>query len=144
MWVAMMAGMMLPSAAPVVLLLARLGDSATRLTQACAFAAGYVLAWAGFSIVASALQWGLSVAGLLSPMLAASGAVFAGLLLLAAGVYQQTPLKQRCLARCRSPLAWLRMHLKPGAAAGLRLGLRYGAYCLGCCWALMLLLFAAA
>lgn len=142
MWVTMMVGMMLPSAAPVVLLLARLGDSATRLTRAYAFAGGYVVVWVGFSVAATALQWALSAAGLLSSMMAATGAALAGLLLLAAGAYQQTRLKQRCLARCRSPLTWLRVHFEPGAAAALRSGLCYGLNCLGCCWALMLLLFA--
>jgi predicted metal-binding membrane protein len=142
MWVAMMVGMMLPAAAPVVLLLARLGDPASGPARMFAFAAGYALAWAGFSVVATALQWGLSSADLLSPMMAATSATLAGVLLLAAGVYQLTPLKQRCLARCRSPLAWLRLHFKAGSAAALLLGLRYGSYCLGCCWALMLLLFA--
>jgi predicted metal-binding membrane protein len=144
MWTAMMVGMMLPAAAPVVLLYTRLAssDSAALLTRSYAFAGGYVLAWTGFSMAATALQWGLSAAGWLSPMMAATGAVPAGLLLLAAGTYQATPLKQRCLSRCRAPLAWLRVHWEPGVAGALRMGLRHGGYCLGCCWALMLLLFA--
>lgn len=144
MWAAMMVGMMLPSAVPVLLLHARLtcADPAAPLMRSHVFAAGYLLVWTGFSMAATALQWGLSAAGLLSPMMAASAPLPAALLLLAAGTFQVTPLKQRCLSRCRSPLAWLRVHWKPGVEGALRLGLRHGVYCLGCCWALMLLLFA--
>jgi predicted metal-binding membrane protein len=107
------------------------------------FALGYLIAWAAFSVAATFLQWGLERADLLhaftmwslSPMLTAA-------LLIAAGLYQLTPLKRACLENCRSPASWLAAYFKPGAAGALELGLRHGIYCVGCCWVLMALLFA--
>jgi len=140
MWSVMMAAMMLPSAAPMVLLAARTpGGSHARTAL---FALGYLAVWTVFSAGATALQGGLQALRLLTD----SGLVHqdaAGVVLIAAGVYQWTPLKGRCLEHCRSPLSFLLHHWRPGYAGALRVGLAHGAYCLGCCWVLMLLLFVS-
>jgi predicted metal-binding membrane protein len=145
MWAAMMTAMMLPSAAPLVLLYAgalRTGGDREAGRKTYALAAGYVLAWALYSVAATALQRALSIALVLTPMMEpASNEAAAGLLALA-GVYQLTPLKRACLRVCRSPLSFLLEHWRADTLGALRLGARHGAYCLGCCWALMLLLFA--
>jgi predicted metal-binding membrane protein len=147
MWAIMMIGMMTPSAAPVVLLYTRtaLGAPAKGKPFAAAiwFAAGYLAAWILFALVATAAQWALEWAALLTPMMKSETRSFGGLLLIAAGVYQWTPLKRSCLNHCRAPLHFIQRHggFRPGKAASLRLGALHGAYCVGCCWALMLLLF---
>jgi predicted metal-binding membrane protein len=145
MWAAMMAAMMLPSALPTILFFHRAvqHDPAVRSPagRMWAFTAGYVLAWSGFSALATLLQWGLAAAALLSPMMVSASPRLGGALLIVAGVYQWTPIKNACLRRCRSPLAFLAEHWRPGMPGALRLGLRHGLYCVGCCWALMLLLF---
>jgi predicted metal-binding membrane protein len=145
MWVAMMVAMMLPSALPTILIFHRavrndpqVRSPATRMT---AFAAGYIAAWTAFGLGASLLQWGLAEATLLSPMMVSASPWLGGALLVVAGVYQWTPLKYACLRHCRSPLAFLAEHWRPGMPGALRLGLRHGLFCVGCCWALMLLLF---
>ena len=145
MWVVMMIGMMLPSAAPAILLYAMVLRNSPQaeapVARTYAFAAGYLLAWLGFSLAATLLQWGLAEAAVLSPMMVStSPALGAGLLILA-GVYQLTPLKQSCLTRCRAPAAFITQHFRPGISGALRLGAHHGLYCVGCCWALMLLLF---
>lgn len=142
MWSVMMLAMMLPGAAPMLLLharVARQGGGGAATTGL--FALGYVVVWTLFSLAATALQWGLEGALLLSPMMQTTSVALAGLLLIAAGLYQWTPLKQACLSRCRSPLDFLLTAWRPGAGGALVMGLKHGAYCLGCCWALMLLLF---
>jgi predicted metal-binding membrane protein len=148
MWAVMMMAMMLPSAAPTILLVAalarqRAGSASGGLAAGAAglFAAGYGLVWIAFSLAATVLQWVLSQAGLLSPMMATTDRVLAAAVLIAAGVYQWTPLKDACLRHCRSPLAVLLGHWRPGRLGPLRSGLANGAYCLGCCWVLMALLF---
>jgi predicted metal-binding membrane protein len=144
MWAVMMAGMMLPSALPTILLYTRAlqgNDARAPVRRTLSFAVGYLLAWAGFSVAATVAQWGLAEAALVSPMMVSVSPVLGGALLLAAGIYQWTPLKDRCLAGCRSPLGFLAQHFRPGAYGSLRAGLRHGLYCVGCCWALMLLLF---
>ena len=145
MWTAMMIGMMLPSAAPTLLLYARIcrSDQAdlAPMRRVYAFAAGYLLAWAGFSVLATVLQWALSAAHLLSPMMQSGSALLSALLLLAAGAYQWTQIKQRCLSRCRSPAEFISRHWRRGVGGALRMGWAHGLFCLGCCWALMLLLF---
>jgi predicted metal-binding membrane protein len=145
MWVIMMFGMMLPSSAPTLLLYAavvrRSPESHNAAGRLYAFAAGYLLAWTAFSLVATVLQLLLRHWLLLSPMMEVSNRVFGGALLLLAGLYQLTPYKHACLKSCRSPAAFIVQHWKPGVAGALRLGLEHGLYCLGCCWALMLLLF---
>jgi len=148
MWAVMMAGMMLPTAAPVLLLYARVARQAEALAKPFAatgwFAGGYLLAWAGFSLLATLLQAALSRAALLTPDMASTNDMLGGAILIAAGLYQWTSLKERCLANCRSPLSFLQQHggFKRRALPSLGLGLHHGLYCIGCCWALMLLLFA--
>jgi predicted metal-binding membrane protein len=145
MWWIMMVAMMLPSAAPMILLFAavnakqRESDHAQVATSI--FTLGYLASWAGFSLLATTLQWGFESAGLLSPMLVGTNVLFGGVLLLAAGVYQLTPLKHACLRHCRSPLAFLGKHWRPGARGALRMGIVHGIFCVGCCWILMGLLF---
>jgi len=97
--------------------------------------------WCGFSIAATVLQWGLDAAGLLSETMALGNAIFAGAVLIAAGVYQWTPLKDACLKHCRSPTQFLVQHWRRGALGAIRTGIRHGMFCLGCCWMLMALLF---
>jgi predicted metal-binding membrane protein len=136
MWAVMMIGMMLPSAAPAVFLYAsvvrRNAESERVLARVFAFAAGYVVVWIIFSLMATALQLGLTKASLLSPMMELRGRWFGGGLVLMAGAYQFTPWKRKCLECCRSPV---------DHTGAFQSGLRNGLSCLGCCWALMLLLF---
>ena len=145
MWIAMMTGMMLPSAAPTLLLYVgicrRDKDDAKPMRRTQTFAAGYLLAWVGFSLLATVLQWALAEVQLLSPMMQSSSTLVSGVLLLAAGAYQWTQIKQRCLARCRSPAEFISSHWRRGVVGALRMGWAHGLFCLGCCWALMLLLF---
>ena len=145
MWWTMMVAMMLPSATPVLLLHARVARGAKvvngTLTSTALFAAGYLLAWGGFSLLATAAQWGLETARVLSPMLETSNRWLGAGILLAAGVWQLTPLKAGCLRHCRSPLSFLVGHWRDGRLGALRMGLEHGVFCLGCCWFLMLLLF---
>lgn len=145
MWSAMMIAMMLPSALPTILIFRQAvrNDREVRSPsrRMFAFAAGYMLAWFGFSVGATLLQWGLAEAALLSPMMVSVSPRLGGALLIVAGIYQWTPLKYACLRNCRSPLAFLMEHWRPGMRGALRLGLRHGLSCVGCCWALMLLLF---
>ena len=140
-----MVGMMVPSAVPMSLLFASVARKAAAqgaaVASAFVFVAGYVAAWTLFSAGATALQWELERAALLSPMLAAATPLFAAAVLLAAGLYQLSPWKDACLAHCRTPARFLAEHWRPGAGGAFRLGLRYGLYCLGCCWILMALLF---
>jgi predicted metal-binding membrane protein len=144
MWAVMMAAMMLPSAAPMILFYAAIARRRRELGEIGAkvgiFAAGYVLVWTAFSLGAAMLQWRLEAAALLSPGMEVTGAA-AGILLIAAGIYQWTPLKRACLRRCRSPLGFVLTEWREGARGALVMGLRHGLFCLGCCWALMLLLF---
>ena len=149
MWWAMMIAMMSPSAAPTILLYARVhrhaaaqGQLEQRLAPTGAFAAGYLLVWLGFSVVAASAHWLLERAGLLSPtMMGSENRWLSAVVLIAAGVYQLSPFKHLCLAHCRTPSDFLTRHWKPGASGALRLGALHGAYCVGCCWVLMALLF---
>lgn len=145
MWAVMMMAMMLPSAAPLVLLYAgalRTQDAHRASRSIYALAAGYLVVWGLFSVGATALQRILASALMLTPMMEPATPILAALLLAVAGVYQMTPLKRACLRVCRSPIAYLLQHWRTGTVGALRLGLNHGLYCLGCCWALMLLLFA--
>lgn len=146
MWAVMMVAMMIPSATPVILLYARVVRQRVNVGQPFAptgaFFLGYVAVWAGFSALATGLQWGLEQVALLTPMLVANSAWLGGGILIIAGVYQWLPSKQVCLRHCRSPVEFLARHWQHGTLGAFRMGLRHGAYCLGCCWALMLLLFA--
>ena len=144
MWAVMMVGMMTPSVAPVTLLLA--GMHRSRSAQRApgvvfAFSAGYLLVWAAFSAGAALAQWALHEAALMSPAMRTSSARLGAAILIAAGVYQLTPFKSACLAHCRSPLGFLLSRWRNGTAGALRMGIEHGNYCLGCCWALMGVLF---
>jgi predicted metal-binding membrane protein len=146
MWVMMMVAMMLPSAAPAVLLVSAIADDRlanSNLVPATAilFASGYLLVWCGFALAATVLQWGLDRLGLLSETMAISNAILASTVLIAAGVYQWTPLKDACLRHCRSPAESLIRHWHRGTFGAVRVGIRHGLFCLGCCWMLMTLLF---
>lgn len=144
MWVVMMVGMMAASAAPVILLFA--GVHVRRGTRRMPpivlnFGLGYVVVWVGFSACAALAQWALHDAAMLSPAMAASSPQLGGAILFAAGAYQLTPFKRACLMHCRSPLGFLMTRWRDGKLGALRMGMRHGAYCLGCCWALMCVLF---
>lgn len=147
MWWVMMIAMMVPSAAPAVLLFATIRRkqeaSAYPSVDAWVFVSGYLLVWAGFSLLAVLAQWGLERVGLLSMGMMSTSAVFGGAILLAAGIYQFTPLKNTCLHYCQSPVLFLSQHWQPRTWGALRMGLLHGGYCLGCCWFLMALLFAS-
>ncbi|MCC7413143.1 MAG: DUF2182 domain-containing protein [Gammaproteobacteria bacterium] len=145
MWVVMMAAMMAPGVAPTVFLFAamRRGRSGARLyLDSSAFVAGYLVSWAAFSAAATLVQWSLHQAALLTPMMHGTSTAFAAVLLAGAGVYQWTPLKDRCLAQCRSPFGFLLSCWRDGPGGALWMGIRHGLFCVGCCWALMALLFA--
>jgi predicted metal-binding membrane protein len=139
MWAVMMMAMMLPSAAPVVLLAAALDRQRNSAVPSNAlFVSGYLVIWVGFSLMATIVQWALDKAGLLSDTMAASNRLLAAGVLVAAGLYQWMPLKQACLTHCRSPAEFLVRHWRE---ARFVIGMRHGLFCLGCCWMLMALLF---
>jgi predicted metal-binding membrane protein len=144
MWVVMMVAMMAAPAASVLLLFARAqasrGANVVALTGS--FALGYCFVWTGFSACAVIAQWALHDTALLSPEMAASSPRLAGAILCVAGAYQFTPFKSVCLAHCRSPLGFLLSRWRDGKSGALEMGVRHGLYCLGCCWALMAVLFA--
>ncbi|MGE3743582.1 MAG: DUF2182 domain-containing protein [Geminicoccaceae bacterium] len=145
MWWVMMVAMMLPSAAPILLIFARINRRERAVERPWVptgvFAAGYLAVWAGFSAVAASLQWGLERSGLLSAMMVTTLPWLSAALLIAAGLWQATPIKQACLHQCRSPVSFLANHWRAGSSGAFRMGLVHGAYCLGCCWFLMALLF---
>jgi predicted metal-binding membrane protein len=115
--------------------------SASPLADAWIFLGGYLLVWTGFSLAATLARWALECAGLLSMAMASTSALLGGAILLLAGFYQFTPVKNVCLRYCQSPVLFLSRYWRPGATGALRMGLRHGGYCLGCCWFLMALLF---
>jgi predicted metal-binding membrane protein len=147
MWVVMMIGMMMPSAAPMILIYARVGRQAALQGKPFAasgwFAGGYVLAWVAFSLFATSAQWALERATLLTPMMESASNRLGAAVLILAGVYQWMPLKDACLSHCRSPLQFIQQHggFRRETHGALALGFRHGLYCIGCCWALMALLF---
>jgi predicted metal-binding membrane protein len=149
MWAMMMVAMMLPSASPMVLLYGHIVRQTERKGRGkhvsawiAAFGSGYLALWILFSSFAVALQFGLERAGALSALMSSRNALLSGALLIAAGLYQLTPLKSACLKHCRGPAAFLATHWRPGVAGAFRMGLAHGAYCVGCCAVLMLILFA--
>lgn len=149
MWWIMMMAMMMPSAAPVVLLYARVYRHAQRqgridspYVPTASFVVGYLFAWLMFSLVATALQWGLESVGLVDAMMMWSrDTVMSGGLLVAAGTYQFLPLKQACLKHCRSPVDFVSRNWRQGWAGAASMGIKHGIYCVGCCWPIMALLF---
>jgi len=147
MWVVMMIGMMTPSVTPTILIYARVGRQATEsrpFARVAWFAGGYFLAWVAFALVATSLQWALERAALLTPMMVSANTIVGGILLILAGLYQWTPLKDICLRQCQAPLGFILSHggFQATRTGSLALGFRHGVSCLGCCWALMVLLFA--
>ena len=147
MWSVMMVGMMTPSVAPMVLLYAAAGRKAAESGAPFAstgwFFAGYIAVWIGFSALATCAQWALTCLALLTPMMATASTVFGGILLVVVGLYQWTPLKHTCLRACQAPIGFLMAHggFRNEPLGAIRLGITHGAYCLGCCFALMALLF---
>jgi len=147
MWTVMMTGMMLPSAAPTILLYGALvrknGERGNVLPAVWVFTSGYLVVWAGFSLAAALLQGLLERTELLTPMMASASASLSAALLVAAGIYQWLPVKEVCLRKCRNPIEFFAMRWRAGAAGAFRMGMEHGVYCVGCCWVLMLLLFVA-
>jgi predicted metal-binding membrane protein len=145
MWAVMMVAMMVPTAVPMTLLYAAVARKAAAqhspVAPAFVLVAGYTAMWALFALAATAAQWGLDQAALLSPMMISRSAWLGAALLIAAGIYQLTPLKNACLRNCRAPAHVLSRHWRHGRLGALRMGVRLGASCLGCCWILMGLLF---
>lgn len=146
MWAVMMFAMMLPSVTPTVLIFARVREKRKVAGQIFAptgaFVIGYLLVWVGFSLLATTANWLLHTGGMMSSIMGNVGSQTGGLLLVAAGVFQWTPLKKTCLDHCRSPMSFLMQHWREGRSGAVFMGLHHGIYCLGCCWVLMLLLFA--
>jgi len=134
MWAVMMTGMMLPSASPMILIAGKRHSGMLAL--------GYIVVWAAFSAGATALQWWLMQTGVMTRMMETSSRRTGAALLIVAGVYQWTPLKHTCLAACQSPVAFVMRRWRSGSWGAFRMGLEHGVFCVGCCWALMLLLFA--
>jgi predicted metal-binding membrane protein len=147
MWAVMMVGMMLPSAMPAILhyglLVKKNREAGSALPAVWVFTAGYLVVWVAFGLAATILQAAFETGRLLTPMMAFTSAWLSGGLLIAAGVYQWLPVKHACLEKCRAPLQFFLFHWRPGAIGALRMGGEHGLFCLGCCWVLMLLLFAA-
>ena len=141
MWAVMMAAMMLPSALPTVLTFARLCERGVEHPRFLAFVGAYLLVWTGFSVAATAMQWVLQLLDWVNPMIASTSVGLSGCLLLIAGVYQFSPLKRICLSHCRTPMGFLLGEWRAGVPGAFVMGLRHGWFCLGCCWALMVLLF---
>lgn len=147
MWLEMMVAMMIPSAAPMILTFARVNRQRRMqerpFVPTSLFVLGYLVIWGVFSVLAAVAQWGLHGAALLSPMMTTTSPVLGGGLLVFAGVFQWTPWKHTCLRHCRSPLQFLLVDWRDGARGALVMGIRHGAFCAGCCWLLMALLFVA-
>jgi predicted metal-binding membrane protein len=147
MWTVMMVAMMVPSAAPMILTFLSLNQrrqaAARPFVPVTIFLFGYLTVWTAFSAVATLAEWGLHQAAMLSTMMTATSPALNGGLLIAAGIFQWTPLKRMCLKGCRSPLSFLMSEWREGTAGAFVMGLRHGAFCVGCCWFLMALLFVA-
>jgi predicted metal-binding membrane protein len=146
-WWVMMIGMMVPSAMPMILIFAAVNRSKRArgkpFVPTAVFAAGYLIAWGVFGLAATFAEWTLEQAALISPETQRVGPGLGAGIVIATGIYQLTPLKNACLAHCRTPLDFVLNHWREGAPGAVRMGLEHGFYCLGCCWVLMALLFAA-
>ena len=141
MWALMMAAMMLPSALPMILTFVDLGVRSGEPVRGRSFVAAYLLVWFAFSVAATGAQWALQALGWIDPMIVSSSALLTGLLLLIAGAYQFSRLKKVCLSRCRTPMGFLLGEWRAGVYGAFVMGVRHGLFCVGCCWALMALLF---
>lgn len=146
MWAVMMFAMMLPSVTPTVMIYERVrakrAEAGRPFAPTGGFVLGYLLVWVGFSLAATVLNWWLHSNGALSSMMGRVVPTTAGVLLIVAGLFQWSPLKDACLDHCRSPMGFLTAHWREGTPGAVQMGLHHGAYCLGCCWMLMILLFA--
>src|SRR5882762_10262417 len=147
MWAEMMVAMMIPSAAPMILTFAMVQrkrrEQQRPFVPVGIFLLGYLIVWTGFSALAAVAQWALHAKALLSPLMVSTSPIFGSALLIVAGIFQWTPLKNACLAHCRSPLSFLMTDWREGKLGAFVMGLKHGAYCAGCCWFLMALLFVA-
>jgi predicted metal-binding membrane protein len=147
MWIVMMIAMMVPSVAPVILLFASVSRrrriQGVLAAPVSVFTLGYLLAWTGYAVLAALAQSALHAAALLSPAMASESPLLGGGILMVAGMYQWLPVKGACLSHCRSPLGFFSTEWREGVSGALRMGFRHGSYCVGCCWALMALLFVA-
>ena len=143
MWAVMMGAMMLPSAAPMILIHQRVAAKREPKTHSANrwFLTAYLLTWTLFSMAAAALQWGFQHADIMSHMLKIRGSLIGGALLVAAGIFQLTSLKAACLHKCRTPMGFLLTEWRSGRLGAFQMGLKHGQYCIGCCWALMMVLF---
>jgi predicted metal-binding membrane protein len=145
MWAVMMVAMMTPSTTPMILTFAGLSRRQNPKESAgntsISFLAGYLIVWFSFSAIATLIQWGFHLFGVLSPELIRVTPLIGAIVLILAGIYQFTPLKHACLSNCRTPVSFLATEWRDGTSGALIMGLRHGFYCLGCCWTLMLLLF---
>ncbi|MFW6174965.1 MAG: DUF2182 domain-containing protein, partial [Chloroflexota bacterium] len=146
MWAVMMVAMMIPSAMPMILLFASVNRKRKEwqgpYVPTAVFVSGYLLVWTAFSLAASVAQWGFQAASLLSPMMATTSVLVGGGILVVAGLYQWSSLKQACLKECRTPLSFLMTEWREGHGGAVKMGVRHGVFCVGCCWALMAILFA--
>ena len=147
MWTEMMVAMMIPSAAPMILTFAMVNrkrrEQERPFVPTGVFLLGYLVVWAGFSALAAVAQWALHAKALLSPMMVSTSPLLGGALLIVAGIFQWTRLKHACLNHCRSPLGFLMSDWREGKWGAFSMGLKHGAFCTGCCWFLMALLFVA-
>ena len=146
MWLSMMFAMMTPSVVPMVMMFTTVNNAKKKKQQPFAptwlFLLGYLLSWGLFSMIVSLIQWPLHVSGLLNPMMDSRSYLLSGGILILAGIYQFTPIKDVCLDQCRSPLGFIMTAWKDGHMGALKMGFHHGLFCVGCCWALMLILFA--
>jgi predicted metal-binding membrane protein len=147
MWLVMMIAMMTPSVTPLILIFAKVNRQKKQqehpFVNTIYLMAGYFLAWAAFSLIATCLQWLLQQISLLNPEMKTTSKILGGIILIIAGIFQFTPLKQTCLNYCRSPLDFVLHYWKEGKQGALKMGIENGFYCIGCCWLLMVLLFVA-
>jgi predicted metal-binding membrane protein len=147
MWVVMMIAMMTPSVAPFTLIFAAINRQRRQQERPFVYTAyligGYFLVWAAFSLGATFLQWLLQKISLLNAEMRTTSKIFGSVILIAAGIFQFTPIKQSCLGHCSSPLDFIRRHWKEGKAGAFLMGIKNGFFCVGCCWMLMVLLFFA-
>lgn len=146
MWTVMMVGMMIPSASPMILMFAttnrRHREQGGAFVPTSLFVFGYIAVWALYSAIAALVQWGLHGASLMSPTMESASPYLSGALLVTAGVFQWTSLKYNCLSHCRSPLSFLMTEWRDGMSGAFVMGAKHGSYCVGCCWALMVVMFA--
>lgn len=141
MWTVMMVAMMVPAVIPMLIVYRKMERGTKSEWPVFVFAWGYLIAWIAFSMLAASLQWFLHDSGLLGGELLVIAEPYAAGILIVTGLYQLTPFKEACLARCRSPMGYFLQHFKPGVLGALRMGFSHGMFCIGCCWMLMALMF---